>query len=42
MTRLLCFLLGHRPPHGLDRKWSMYFCCARCRRVVKGGLWVAR
>ncbi len=36
---LLCRLLGvHRPPDGVDAKWSLLFCCATCGARVVGEL----
>lgn len=36
---LLCRALGlHRPPRGVDFRWSISFHCTRCHDVVPGGL----
>jgi hypothetical protein len=39
MRLILCKLLGiHCAPPGVDERFSIYFCCYRCRDVVPGGL----
>lgn len=38
MRRALCLLLGHRLPAGWRREFTFRFVCARCGRLVNGGL----
>ena len=42
LTRLLCALGLHRPPPGVDRRWSLRFACVRCLSVVDGGMALPR
>lgn len=38
MGRLLCWLGVHRPPPGINAKWSICWYCVRCYQVVPGDL----
>jgi hypothetical protein len=42
LVALVCALLGHALPRGLRRELSIFYNCARCGELVRGGFRAGR